>query len=590
MAARHRSGGALRALWRRVHPDLFQQHPIAADANQRAMQELSAFLDQAAERHDALRAGMRSALPPAPHPRLLTFFVDVPSPAVPYEVRVRLSPPRVPGHLSPQLAAHTWDEGMQRCIADAVTALDRGGAPGGEPAGLGGSEAAEHSDGRSPGIANASPLYAAARRSPQSRAATQAQPSVSRRPTSPAVLALSTKRLFFGHGLTPEDESSIIQRLERLLPQLSESLVAHLVDSNGARHTYARPLHPPIVVGAAGSIPVESEGSRRVVRLDLDFDRPQLEQAFRLAIGTRPMPSPKPDSDAGAAARPAWRTRVYGGSVNGSVNGVRVRSEAERAVRTAERVRSILGCEGVVLAGVDAATALAASRALLADAVRMRDVLDRRWEGLTLRIQPAGGVSGGASRGDAALGASRARASGEEVADGSQTPAAAHGLCVLVDGANGGAQLLLSGREGAAAAAAFARSQVRRLRLAQERFGLVDEMCTRLRCKAATLLGIGGAAADSQVASLRALVNQMRTRHVRAPPEVGVVHLVIGDAAAAACARGDATAARYLAMPNLFDLEELEAAMRVQTAATTGARVPRAMRRWNAHRAGCVHL
>jgi hypothetical protein len=584
MAARFRSGGALRALWRRVHPDLFQQHPVAADANQRAMQELGAFLDQAAERHDALLAGMNSALPPAPHSRLLTFFVDVPAPAAPCEVRVRISPPRVPGHLSPQLAARSWDEGMQRCIADAVTALDCGGAPGDESAGLGDSEAAKCGGVRQPDIATSSPLFAAARRSPRSRAATQPRPGMSPRPPQ-AVLTLSTKRLFFGHGLTPEDESSIIQRLERLLPQLSQSLVADLVESMGpargvsdrAGHTYARPLHPPIVVGIARSVSEENEGSGRVVRLELNFDRSQLEQAFRLAIRTRPVPSPTPDPGPAPASQPAGSGSVNGGGVN----GVRSRSEAEDAVRTAERVRSILGCEGVLLTGVDAATALAASRALLADANRMRGVLDRKWAGLTLRIEPAGGVAGrsNASGRDDAPEASCARVPGEELPAGAWVAKAAQWPCLLVDGAGGGAQLLLSGKEGAAAAAAFARSRVRTLRLAQERFDLVDEMCTRLGCKAATPLGIGSASADSQVASLRTLIGQMRTRHVRLPPEVGAIHLIIGDAADAACARVDTTAARYVAMPNLFDLEELEAALRVQTAANTGARGPRARRR-----------
>jgi hypothetical protein len=652
------------------------------------MQELSTLLDQAAERHDAIQAGMRTSLASAPHSRLLTFFVDVPPPAVPCAVRVRITPPRVPGHLPPHLAAQSWDEGMQRCIADAVAALD--GAPGDEAAGLQNREARDYS--RSPGIATASPLYAAARRSPRSRAATHARPATAPRP-APAVLSLSTKRLFFGHGLTPEDESSIIQRLERLLPQLSESIVAELVQSLGPprcvsspsnRGINAQPVHPPIIVGGAGNVSEGSENFRRVVRLEQDFDRAQLERAFEIAIRAGSMPSPNPDSD--AAGREPRSSGVNGGGVNGGsvngggvngggVNGVRLRSAAEDAVRTAERVRSILGCDAVVLTGVDAATALAASRALLADAARMREVLDRRWVGLTLHIQPAGGVASDTASGvvgkpasnvvrhkasgvtgqpaddiaightggggvghsraseDSVLGTSRAHMAGEEKAAaggqtpqacartpeaaahkqaggaqeqvagarmqaagsqipeaGTQTPTAAaetptraHELCDLVDGANGGAQLLLSGTEGAAAAAAFTHTQIHRLRLAQERFHLVDEMCTRLGCKAATPLGIGGPAADTQVASLRALLGQMRARHVRSPPAVPGVHLLIGEAAAAAaaCARRDSAADCYVTMPNLFDLEALEAALRVQTGATSGGRGTRARRRRN---------
>ena len=65
---------ALRAVWRRVHPDLFQRHPRARAANERSMQELNAFLDGAARQRDALAAGSVGALDP-PTGCDLTFYV-----------------------------------------------------------------------------------------------------------------------------------------------------------------------------------------------------------------------------------------------------------------------------------------------------------------------------------------------------------------------------------------------------------------------------------------------------------------------------------------------------------------------------------
>ena len=65
---------ALRAVWRRVHPDLFQRHPGARAANERSMQELNAFLDGAARQRDALAAGSVGALDP-PTGCDLTFYV-----------------------------------------------------------------------------------------------------------------------------------------------------------------------------------------------------------------------------------------------------------------------------------------------------------------------------------------------------------------------------------------------------------------------------------------------------------------------------------------------------------------------------------
>ena len=43
----------LHTLWRKVHPDLFQNHPKAQIANQRSMQELMAYLETAAQCHES---------------------------------------------------------------------------------------------------------------------------------------------------------------------------------------------------------------------------------------------------------------------------------------------------------------------------------------------------------------------------------------------------------------------------------------------------------------------------------------------------------------------------------------------------------
>ena len=245
-------------------------------------------------------------------------------------------------------------------------------------------------------------------------------------------------------------------------------------------------------------------------------------------------------------------------------------------------MRSILGCEGVVVSAVDSATALAATRALLASSAKLRDVLDARWCGITLRLQSSGEAAGrsssrqpessgvgASSRADSSTAGgtyedpgreSRSRAGPEPSpsdaqgsrADGSTTggayaaqdgrenhsragtsrpepsPNDAKGSradgsttggaysraggsttggtyadplehCVLVDGAAGGAQILLAGELGAAAAAAFAWRERKTLKLAQTRALLIEELCTRLGCAGAFAIGIGEGRGAEQV-------------------------------------------------------------------------------------------
>ena len=296
--ARAATAVSMRALWRRVHPDLFQLHPVAAEANQLAMQELGTFLDAAAERQEALREGLAG---PSPPPRLLTFFVDAPAPR---EVRVRVAPPRVPRNLSPLLAAEHWEEGMERLIADAVATLD-GISP--DTVNLGDAAASER---RANDYGGGSPLYTAARSSPDTRAGARSERPRAARSAPTLRVSLWTKRLFFG-GLSPEEEASVIGRLGTLLPQIDPSLVAELAGRDGAglgcgvtsSGPPKNPVHPPIVVTRA-----VGEPQTGVAQLGLHFGRAELEKALWLALGRQAQPQGSEARVGGGSSSPN-RTR-----------------------------------------------------------------------------------------------------------------------------------------------------------------------------------------------------------------------------------------------------------------------------------------
>ena len=63
----------LTGIWRRVHPDLFEQQPAARAVNERSMKQLTSLIDGASELHSALIKG--SATPASPEPCELRFFV-----------------------------------------------------------------------------------------------------------------------------------------------------------------------------------------------------------------------------------------------------------------------------------------------------------------------------------------------------------------------------------------------------------------------------------------------------------------------------------------------------------------------------------
>jgi len=416
---------AARSLWRRVHPDLFQRHPAAAASNQRAMQDVGAFLDAAAERHHALLTG--EPPPPPPPARSLAFFVDAPAPAEPREVCVRLAPPHVPRHLASAAAAERWADGVRRCIEDAVAALD--GSPD-----VGAAGASEERSDAPPAAAD--PLLAAALRASAARqrherrgaAAAAAPPPPP--PPPPPRMRLETSRLFFGRGIDSDEQQRLIEALRRLLPQLSPRVVRALRGggSSSSRSTHLRskhlPPHPPIVVAAregAGGAGGAGVGGAGIAHLDPSFQLADLEAALLEAA--------RPPSAAGGESGARGGS---GGRADGGGRGV-----AEAAVDAARRLRAAVRCDGVLTSGADAETALLVAEALLAQATELREALDLSWQGVRLRLLPA--AEEGAAN------------------------------CRLTDGAGGGAQLLVRGTQGAAEVLALVRREAHSLRRARER-------------------------------------------------------------------------------------------------------------------------
>ena len=105
---------SLQRVWRRVHPDLFQQHPHAQATNQRSMQELNAFLDAAS------RGATISESPPSQSN--LQFFVrDEDKEGELREVSLQWwSPsPTLPGY------AGRWTRSADKCVATLLSLIER---------------------------------------------------------------------------------------------------------------------------------------------------------------------------------------------------------------------------------------------------------------------------------------------------------------------------------------------------------------------------------------------------------------------------------------------------------------------------------
>ena len=115
----------LTGIWRRVHPDLFEQQPAARAVNERSMKQLTSLIDGASELHSALIKG--SATPASPEPCELRFFVhDEGAPASGgglREVHHHWRPPTHTARLPPQLAAQRWASAAEECAATLLQRL-----------------------------------------------------------------------------------------------------------------------------------------------------------------------------------------------------------------------------------------------------------------------------------------------------------------------------------------------------------------------------------------------------------------------------------------------------------------------------------
>ena len=260
------SASSLRSLWRRVHPDLFVQHPEARTVNEASMQALNALLEAADDQRSALRGG--AAQPKPPHPQQFRFFVhDDAAVSALREVSVDWRPPSsllAAAQRSSAAHADLWQRSAETCVAALLQQVDPEAQDASASAAFVGSErsddplyAGEH--------AGASSASERRRERGEPSRHPSGEPSEAMPPQPPPGGGQLRSSLLFFHGVSDDAQAVAVERLAALV---------HAVVPAGVSHG-------PILL--CGRPPPASAAAQGFACVPLDADADALRRHLRLA-------------------------------------------------------------------------------------------------------------------------------------------------------------------------------------------------------------------------------------------------------------------------------------------------------------------